>query len=248
MSFLLTFRTSVCVGLWFASERWTFAKTKGKRWLLDILEDHTNKAAKVTGVGPAKRSASRAATMGVERTRTLFSNLSRSFTDTKHRVTGVTGRMAEAMVSMANVPRVVFARTVSSLAIVTDGLSTNQGDAESQDGNMRTDSPVMYTADNGSGNLGINGYTEKRKLSDLGKGIEFAIPEDKPLHLNTQTPLFTTSPPSAGENSGTSGSDSAPGDTSTAIPAPAGPVLPRNARFKAVAKKVSTTVRVRHTC
>lgn len=171
--------------------------------------------------------------MSVERTRTLFGNLSRSFTNTKHRITGVTGRMAEAMASMANAPRVVFARTVSSLAIVTGELSTTQGDAESQDDNKRTNPPTaMFTMHSGSGELGVNGDAEKRKLSDLGKDAEFPIPQDRPLHLNTEGPAAMAGPSSAGN-------DSTPeGVSGTSIE----PALPRNARFRAAAKKVSITI------
>lgn len=147
------------------------------------------------------------------------------------------------MASVVNVPRAVFARTVSSLAIITDGLSTSaQGDTESQDETFRTDSPTaFFNTDNGSGNLAaVNGNTEKRKLSDLGKGVELAIPEDQPLHIDATVPTFVTSPPSAGDKSGASGSDSVLADTNVPSPEPAGPVLPRNARFRALARRVGT--------
>ncbi|KAF8599394.1 hypothetical protein BDV93DRAFT_311967 [Ceratobasidium sp. AG-I] len=197
-----------------------FGETKGKKRL------------------PAKRQASRTATIGVKRTRTLAENISRSFTDIKHRVTGVTGRMTETMASMANVPRAVFARTVSALAIVTDGMSSNQGDVESQDDNMRTDSPTaMFHTDNGSRYLGVNGNTEKRKLSDLGKGIELTAPEDKPLYLDTAIPLFTSNPVDASDYSKM---DATTG-TSTSNPAnvePAGRAVLKSTRFEAIAKQV----------
>ncbi|KAF8595381.1 WD40 repeat-like protein [Ceratobasidium sp. AG-I] len=242
----------LCVGLWFASERWTFAKTKGNRWLLDVLEEHTNKAAEVTGVAPAKRQASRAATIGVKHTQTFFSKLIRALKETKHRVTGVTGQMAEAMASMVHVPRAVFARTVSTLAIVTDGLSTsNQGDTESQEDNMRTDSPTtMFNTDNGSGNLGVSGYSEKRKLSDLGRGTEFTIPEDKPLNVSPATPLFTTSPPGAAEylkpteSDGITGASTGASTSNSANAEPAGRAVAKNARFKAIAKQVANSFKL----
>ncbi|KAG9081947.1 hypothetical protein FRC07_014369, partial [Ceratobasidium sp. 392] len=173
---VVTSSALLCVGLWFASERWTYAKTKGKRWLLDILEEHTEKAGTVTGVIPAKRAAS----MGVKRTRTMMGGIKRSMTDTSKRVTGVTGRMTEAMTSLVTVPRTLLGRSMSALSV---NNGSDHRDEESQDGTMRTDSPTnyMFGTENGSGSLGINGASEKRKLSGLGKGVEDTIHEDKPL-------------------------------------------------------------------
>ncbi|KAG8707654.1 hypothetical protein FRC09_001682, partial [Ceratobasidium sp. 395] len=163
---VVTSSALLCVGLWFASERWTYARTKGKRWLLDILDEHSQKAGAVTGVTPAKRAAS----MGVKRTRTFVGGIKRSMTDTSRRVTGVTGRMTGAMTSLVNVPRTLVGRSMSALSVMIEGASDHR-DEESQDGTMRTDSPTnMFGTDNGSGSLGINGTSEKRKLSDIGKG------------------------------------------------------------------------------
>jgi hypothetical protein len=228
--------TVVCVGLWFASERWAYARTKGKRWLLDIIEEHTQKAGVATGVTPAKR----AATMGVKRTRTFVSGIGRSMTNTSRRVTGVTGRMSEAMSSFVNVPRTLVSRTMSSLAIMTDGLNgSDPRDEESQDG-MRTDSPTnMFNTENGSGNLGVNSNSEKRKLSDIGKGMEDTIHEDKLLVVNTLAPVLTASPPSAGGSSRLISDEPVP-ETKKGNTEPAGPTTPRNAKFRAIAKQVST--------
>ncbi|KAG8732880.1 hypothetical protein FRC10_000546 [Ceratobasidium sp. 414] len=41
---------SVSVGLWFASERWTFSRTRGQRWLFDILNDFQAKVNKYLGI------------------------------------------------------------------------------------------------------------------------------------------------------------------------------------------------------
>ncbi|KAG8690095.1 hypothetical protein FRC08_010673, partial [Ceratobasidium sp. 394] len=229
---VVTSSALLCVGLWFASERWTYAKTKGKRWLLDILDEHSQKAGAATGVTPAKRAAS----MGVKRTRTFVGGIKRSMTDTSKRVTGVTGRMTEAMTSLVNVPRTLVGRSMSALSIMIEGASAS--DQQSQDGTMRTDSPTnMFGTDNGSGNLGINGTSEKRKLSDLGKGVEDTIHEDLPLVVNTLAPSVMTSPPSAGGSSRVPDDESAP---ETAVPTTeaAGPVIPRNTKFRAAAKRV----------
>ncbi|KAG8788489.1 hypothetical protein FRC12_014530, partial [Ceratobasidium sp. 428] len=40
----------ISVGLWFASERWTFSRTRGQRWLWDILNDFQAKVHKYLGI------------------------------------------------------------------------------------------------------------------------------------------------------------------------------------------------------
>jgi len=236
---VVTSSALLCVGLWFAFERWTYAKTKGKRWLLDILEERSQKAGAVTGVTPVKRAAS----MGVKRTRTFVGGIKRSMTDTTRRVTGVTGRMTEAMTSLVNVPRTLIGRSMSALSIAVDG--SDHRDEESQDGTMRTDSPTnIFGTDNGSGNLGINGTSEKRKLSDIGKGVEDTIHEDLPLIVNTlAAPSVITSPPSAGESSKVLDDESAV-EASVPTTEAAGPVTPRNAKFRAAAKRVMGAFRI----
>ncbi|KAG8723338.1 hypothetical protein FRC09_003723 [Ceratobasidium sp. 395] len=239
---VVTSSALLCVGLWFASERWTYARTKGKRWLLDILDEHSQKAGEATGVAPVKRAASMGVSMGVKRTRTFVGGIKRSMTDTSRRVTGVTGRMTEAMTSLVNVPRTLVGRSMSALSVMIEGASDHR-DEESQDGTMRTDSPTnyMFGTDNGSGSLGINGTSEKRKLSDIGKGVEHTIHEDQPLVVNTLSPIVIASPPSAGASSRALDDESA---VETPVQtAPAGPVTPKNARFKAAAKKASPNLK-----
>ncbi|KAG8788488.1 hypothetical protein FRC12_014529 [Ceratobasidium sp. 428] len=246
---VVTSSALLCVGLWFASERWTYARTKGKRWLLDILDEHSQKAGKVTGVTPATRAASmgvkRAASVGVKRTQTFVEGIKRSMTDTSRCVTGVTGRMTEAMTSLVNVPRTLVGRSMSALSVMIEGASDHR-DEESQDGTMRTDSPTnyMFGTDNGSGSLGINGTSEKRKLSDIGKGVEHTIHEDQPLVVNTLAPVLIASPPSAGASSRVLDDESALETTPIQTTEPAGPVTPRNARFKAAAKKAMATLKI----
>ncbi|KAG9091772.1 hypothetical protein FRC06_000387 [Ceratobasidium sp. 370] len=45
-----TIVTSSGLGLWFASERWTFSRTRGQRWLFDILNDFQAQAHKYLGI------------------------------------------------------------------------------------------------------------------------------------------------------------------------------------------------------
>ncbi|QRV90650.1 hypothetical protein RhiJN_18668 [Ceratobasidium sp. AG-Ba] len=240
---VVTSSALLCVGLWFASERWTFAKTKGKRWLLDILEEHTEKAGNATGVIPAKR----AATTGVHRTKTLVIAIKRSMTDTSKRVTGVTGRMTEAMTSLVNVPRTLVGRSMSALSIM-GGNGSDHRDEESQDGTVRTDSPTqLFGTDNGSGNLGIGGNSEKRKLSDLGKSGEGTIHEDRPLVLNTLLPpVLATHPPSAGTSSKGHDDGSALELTPIMGPENLGPPKPENSnvKFKGAVKRVMNTFKL----
>ncbi|QRW04758.1 hypothetical protein RhiLY_03757 [Ceratobasidium sp. AG-Ba] len=233
---VVTSSALLCVGLWFASERWTFAKTKGKRWLLDILEEHSEKAGHATGVIPAKRAAS----IGVKRTKTFVGGIKRSMTDTSRRVTGVTGRMTEAMTSLVNVPRTLVERSMSALSIM-GGNGSDHRDEESQDGTVRTDSPThMFSNENGSGSLGIGGNSEKRKLSDLGKTGEDTIHEDRPLVVNTlMAPMLMTSPPSAGTSSRGADDGSALDITPVTAPDHLEPPPPeqRNLKFKGAVKR-----------
>ncbi|KAF8599354.1 WD40 repeat-like protein [Ceratobasidium sp. AG-I] len=324
----ITFSALLCVGIWFASERWVFARTQGKKGLLDVLEGRTDKAAKVTGIAAAKRTAWRAAKIGARRTWTSFNNILRSFSGTSQYVTVATAHPTEAPASAGNV-RTVFTRTVSPVVDVANGLSTsNQENTTPQNNNLQTNSPTprssmssgreslgthgsveeiklsyLDSADNGdpekrnplgpgpstehtipedepphfdtlaplpttssqsagdnskaaksgaaiSGNASTSanpvarliadnrggdpeavGSTEGKKLLDSGKRVELAIPEDTPLQANTKTPVLNASPPSAGDKSETSGSNSVPGHHSAAAPG-------RNTRFRAVARRV----------
>ncbi|KAG8750778.1 hypothetical protein FRC11_010066, partial [Ceratobasidium sp. 423] len=225
---VVTSSALLCVGLWFASERWTFARTKGSRWLLDILEEHGDKAGKATGFTPTKRVAKQ----GVQRTQTLLKSVKRSMTGASERVVVVAGRMGSAVDLVKKLPR-GFARTMSSLAIVTDATSTDaRGDEESQEGTFRTDSPTaMFHGDNSSGNLGVNPQSEKRKLSDLGRGNEEPIPENEPLSLDTKIPpTLVVNPPSAVPTT--------PGSSSSTSADPGPSEQPQaNARFRALTKR-----------
>ncbi|CAE6472842.1 unnamed protein product [Rhizoctonia solani] len=232
---VVTSSALICVGLWFASERWTFARTKGSRWLLDILEEHGEKAGKVTGITPTKEIAKRS----VERTHTFFKGVKRSMTSASERVVVVAGRMGSAVDGIKSVPRDLISRTMSSLAIVTDGASTDaRGDEESQDDAYRTDSPTaMFHGDNSSGSLGVNGQSEKRKLSDLGRGNKEPIPENEPLSLDTKlSPPIFLNPPSAVPTT--------PGSSSSTADAGPSEQLQRNAKFKALTKRVIHTFRL----
>ncbi|CAE6415966.1 unnamed protein product [Rhizoctonia solani] len=233
---VVTSSALLCVGLWFASERWTFARTKGNRWLLDVLEEHGEKAGKATGYTPTKK----AAMQGVQRTQTLLKSVKRSMTSASERVVAVAGQVGSAVDIVKKVPR-GFARTVSSLAIVTDGASTDaRGDEESQDGTYRTDSPTaMFNGDNSSGNLGVIPQSEKRKLSDLGRSNEEPIPENEPLSLDTRMPsALVVNPPS--------GVPTTPGSSSSASADPGPSEQPQpNARLRALTKKVIHTLNFR---
>ncbi|KAG9082401.1 hypothetical protein FRC06_005090, partial [Ceratobasidium sp. 370] len=161
------------VATFFSSVTATTIQTKGDRWLPEILEELSER----TGVFAYMTSVKRAASMDVKRTRTFVGEIKRLMTDTTRRATGVTGRMTEAMTSL--VPRALVGRSMSALSIAN---GSDQRDEESQGGTMRTDSPTnMFGTDNGSGSLGINVTSEKRKLSDIGKGVEDTIHEDLPL-------------------------------------------------------------------
>lgn len=219
--FMLRVCLVVCVGLWFASERWTFARTKGSRWLLDIMDETSEKAGAATGITPAKKAAKR----GAQRTQELFGGVKRSMTISSQHVVDVAGRM------------------MSSLALMTDGSSTSEhraSDEEAQEGTpvFRTESPInVLDTDNGGGGLGVSGNREKRKLSDMGKGSTDPIPEDSPLVINAAPP--TTSPPSAGESSN---KDTATTTNEKSAGSPSESFTPKNTRFRAVVKKVSSSL------
>ncbi|CAE6505272.1 unnamed protein product [Rhizoctonia solani] len=234
---VVTSSALLCVGFWFASERWTFARTKGSRWLLDILEEHGEKAGKVTGITPTKNAAKK----GAERTHTFLKEVKRSMTSASERVVMVAERMGSAVDVIKSVPRDIVSRTMSSLAIVTDGSSTDpRGDEESQEGTYRTDSPTtMLHPENSSSSLAVNAQSEKRKLSDMGKGNEGPIPENAPLSLNTTLlPLPTVvSPPSGAPTTPASSSNH------SAEPGPSEQAQ-RNAKFKALTKRVIHTFRL----
>ncbi|KDQ13401.1 hypothetical protein BOTBODRAFT_66862 [Botryobasidium botryosum FD-172 SS1] len=48
----------LAVALWFASERWAFSKTKGRKWLGDILEDVSQSLQSITGINWMARAIS----------------------------------------------------------------------------------------------------------------------------------------------------------------------------------------------
>lgn len=238
---IVTSSALLCVGLWFASERWTFARTKGKRWLLDILEEHSEKAGKVTGVTPAKRAAS----LGIQHTKSFVGDVKRSMTNTSRRVTGVTGRMTEAMTSLVHLPRTLVERSMSAISVIADGVNgSDHRDEESQEETVRTDSPThMFGTDNGSGSLAIGGNPEKRKLSDMGKSGEVTIDEERPLVVNTLTPILMASPPSASSRGLDDGSALA--TTPVSAPETLEPPRPANAgKFKATVKRAMNAIRL----
>ncbi|KAJ1311872.1 hypothetical protein OPQ81_010331 [Rhizoctonia solani] len=231
----------LCVALWFASERWVFARTEGSRWLLDILEEHGEKVGKLTGFALTKDLAKRA----IQRTQILLKDVKCSTTNVSERVVVVAGRVGSTVDVIKSVLR-DFVRTMLSLAIVTDGTSTDaRGDEESQGGAFRTDSPTaMFNADNSSGPLGVNPQSEKRKLSDLGKGNGEPIPENDPLSLDTRMPpSLVVNPPSGVPT--TPGSVSTPSADAVAS-GPSGPAEgPQpNARLRALTRKVIHTFRI----
>ncbi|KAG8763542.1 hypothetical protein FRC12_008511 [Ceratobasidium sp. 428] len=201
------------------SERWVYAKTKGSRWLFDVLKEP------------------------FQPVELYFRKIKRSMTNSR-RVTRVAVRMTEAMTSLVNVPRTLVGRSMSALSVVIKGARDHR-DEESQGGTMRADSPTnMFGTDNGTGSLGINGTSEKRKLSDIGKGVEHTIHEDQPLVVNTLAPVVIASPPSAGASSRALDDESALETTPVQTTEPAGPVTPKNARFKAAAKKAMATLKI----
>ncbi|KAH7345391.1 WD40-repeat-containing domain protein [Rhizoctonia solani] len=234
---VVTSSALLCVGFWFASERWTFARTKGNRWLLDILEEHGEKAGKVTGITPTRNAAKK----GVEHTQTFFKEVKRSMTNASERVVIVADRMGSAVDVIKSVPRDIVSRATSTLAIVTDRSSTDaRGDEESQESAYRTDSPtVMLHGEDSGSSLAVNAQSDKRKLSDLGKSNEGPIPENAPLSLNTTLPLLpiVINPPS--------GVPSTPASSSnhSAEPGPSEQTQ-RNAKFKALTKRVIHTFRL----
>ncbi|CAE6500502.1 unnamed protein product [Rhizoctonia solani] len=209
---VVTSSALLCVGFWFALERWAFARTKGNQWLFDILKEHGEKAGKATGVTLTKNAAKK----GVECTRSLFK-------DVKSSITG----------GFVDFTKRVRSRTMSSLAIVTDGLSTNpRGDEESQEGTCRADSPtVMYQAENST--LAVHAQSEKRRLSDMGKGNQEPIPENESLSPNTTMPSLpiVISPPSEVLTTPAASSNH------SAEPGPSEQAQ-RNAKFRALTKRV----------
>ncbi|KAF8595382.1 WD40 repeat-like protein [Ceratobasidium sp. AG-I] len=143
MSFVgITSFALLCVGLWFASERWTYAQTRGNKWLLDVLEDTVHKIERATRAILDKLTTSRAVLVAIKCTRSFVDKLMHAPAKVVHHIKDVSTRMKEAIALMVNVPRVMLARTVNSLAVITNGLTTNdQADVESQDNIVRTDSP-----------------------------------------------------------------------------------------------------------
>ncbi|KAG8741950.1 hypothetical protein FRC10_002262, partial [Ceratobasidium sp. 414] len=213
----LMIRKLVYVGLWVTSERWANTRTKG-RFLRGSRQEP------ITNVTPTKHGT----TMGSERTHASTDEIKRPVTHTSKHI----------MASLVDVPHKFVRHWISALSTTVyfrDRLGPQ--DAEAQSGTMRTDSPTnMFGTDNGSGNLGINATSEERKLSDLGKGVEDTIHEDLPLVVNTMAPSLITSPPSAGESSKVLDNESAV-ETSVPTTEVAGPVTPRNAKFREVAKR-----------
>ncbi|KAG8755214.1 hypothetical protein FRC11_006186 [Ceratobasidium sp. 423] len=213
----------LCVILWFALERWVFRRTKGSRWLLDVIEERIY-AGKVTGIILVVRIVRR----HIQRTRRFLKDAKRLMTNAFERVVVIAGQMRSVLAT-------------SSLAIVTDGTSTNaRGDEESQDGTFRTDSPTaMFNGGNSSGNLAVNPQSEKRKLSDLGRSNEEPIPENEPLSPDTKMPpALVVNPPSAVPTT--------PGSSSSTSADPGPSEQPQaNARFKALTKRVIHTLNFR---
>jgi hypothetical protein len=69
----------VAVSTWFASERWAYAKHKGKKWLADVLEDFNNRFLELKAVKRVQEAGKDVAKHGVKtikRSNTVLSNVS----------------------------------------------------------------------------------------------------------------------------------------------------------------------------
>ncbi|KAG9106365.1 hypothetical protein FRC07_008857 [Ceratobasidium sp. 392] len=185
--------------------------------------------------------------MGVKRTRTMMSGIKRSITNSSSRATGVTGRITEAMMSLVNRLRTLVRRPTSALSVATEeGNESNHWDEELRGGTIQTDLPAtyMFSTESGSGNLGANKTLGGRKLPDIGKGAEDTIYEDRPLVVNVlAAPTATASPPSAG-GSPRLLDDESTTETPVQSTEAAGPVAPRNAKFREVTKRAVAALKL----
>jgi hypothetical protein len=69
----------VAVSAWFASERWAYAKHKGKKWLADVLEDIYNRFLELKAVQRVQEAGKDVAKHGkrsIKRSNTVLSNVS----------------------------------------------------------------------------------------------------------------------------------------------------------------------------
>ncbi|KAF8762035.1 negative gluconeogenesis [Rhizoctonia solani] len=194
----------------------TYAFLTQKRMLTPLA----NRSGKSYGITPTKQAAKR----GAQRTQTLFKDVKRSMTSASERVVGVAGRMGSAVDVIKAVPR-DFMRTMSSLAIVTDGTSSNARATR----NLRMARIERIL----------------RQLCSMGqqqRSNEEPIPEHEPLTLDTRTaPGLVVNPPSAAPT--TPGSTSNSSNSPHVDPGPSEQPQP-NARLRALTRRVIHTFRL----
>jgi hypothetical protein len=220
LTFLYLQSTIVFVAIWLAFERLLFARTGGHRTLYDLLAGWCT----FSGVAYVHRLFFKYLPALAKQGAIL------ALTFTYRYIAGAAGLLGEVLTSWVN----------TLVNLVSRPSRNRQRDEESRDGSTRRNSPTcMFTAEDGSRSLGINVASEKYKLSDLGKGMEDATHEDKLLVVNTLAPVEIASPPSAGGSSRVL-SDEPASETKEGNVEPAGPATPRNAKFRAVARRVIT--------
>lgn len=88
----------LAVALWFASERWVFSKTKGKKWLGDVLQETNQKLRVVTGVEWASKVLSDRTQRTAARIMNRFLRATASLYGMLRRVTSF-GKTADSLAS-----------------------------------------------------------------------------------------------------------------------------------------------------
>ncbi|KAG8756476.1 hypothetical protein FRC11_005278, partial [Ceratobasidium sp. 423] len=221
---IITSSALLCVGLWFASERWIFARTKGGRWLPDVLIEFNEKVGKAIAFDRMKRRVYHS----IQHTRSFFKCIELSITGTSRRLVDIARSWKR---------RILFPRPLTppdGLSVAFDqfepiqpalsGLRESQfsrfsgasqtswvsqttqreiytiwrhdtRDGGTQGGRVHM-GPQVMTPQSNSSSPGATIHSEKVKLSDLGKGNEEAIPEHETLSPDTRPPNIMANPPS----------------------------------------------------
>ncbi|KAG9124842.1 hypothetical protein FRC07_010048 [Ceratobasidium sp. 392] len=208
-------------------------QTKGKKWLLEILEEQGRKAGAITGFPHAMEIVM----SGAKRLRKFASRVKRSIA--RHAM-GIARRTTLVAMSLIEVLQTLVRRSMLALSIATeDADRIEHRDEESQDAVTRTESPTsMFDTDIRSGNFGISSMPGKRRLSDVGKGVEDTIYEDQPLTtMNTLPSAVAASSLSAG---GTPELPDSPTHNRETVVA----TTSRFGRFRATAQRVMNTLKV----
>ncbi|KAG8992062.1 hypothetical protein FRB94_013394 [Tulasnella sp. JGI-2019a] len=150
----LTSMTLLAVALWFAFERWVFSRTKGSKWLWDVINETRSQMLKSTGLSWLGRTIKGA-----------FERWGRRLVHAKTQVYEISGKVAARVSSTA----VGFGKPDSSVAGSSDG---------DRDSIVTRDRESVLPTVNPSRSLNGHGrtFSESSVASNRSRGLVIATP------------------------------------------------------------------------